>query len=124
MKMVKKTGLVPVKDAGTGSVYGVKPAKAREMIAAKSATLVDIPEGIETVDLGDVSEPKSADKPAEVSGPEIPEDWESMHHLQRVKLALAIHGDFTVHDGEKKSDAADRIIREEVQRRAAAVAGS
>lgn len=118
MKVVKKTGLVPVHSFKTGTIFGVVPDVARKMLAEKAAELVEVPEGIETFEVADSVEPKK--KPAaakEVHAIDIPGNWEEMHHLQKIKLAKAIAGD----DSVKTLDAAKEIIGAEIQRRAAAV---
>ena len=69
MKVVKKTGLVPVYSLRTGDIFGVSPDKAREMVNAKLATFADVPEGVETYEVADAKKPaaKVETKEAEVS---------------------------------------------------------
>lgn len=114
MKAVKHTGLVPVKSAKTGAVFGVPPSAAAAGVAKNELTLVPIPDGIETIAVG--GEPPASD--AKVEGtvkpghPEIPENWEDMHHLQQIKLALKLQPGFQPEGEESKSEAAKRVIRE------------
>lgn len=121
MKVVKKTGLVPVCSNANGSVFGVDPKTAAEWVKTGQATLADIPEGIETIEVNIevLPAPTVEEPPVAV---DIPDDWESLHHLQRVKLAKQLLGveTLTLMGEEKPSDHADRVIREELQRRAAA----
>lgn len=63
-------------------------------------------------------EPAKESKAA--AGPEIPDDFETeMHPLQRIKLAKVIDPDHKVEGDEKPTEAADRVIREELARRKA-----
>ncbi|AZO29419.1 hypothetical protein [Mesorhizobium sp. M1B.F.Ca.ET.045.04.1.1] len=117
MKVVKKTGLVPVHSFKTGTIFGVVPDVARKMLAEKAAELVEVPEGIETYEVADSVEPKKLAEAKEVHAIDIPDNWEEMHHLQKIKLAKTITGD----DSVKTLDAAKEIIGAEIQRRAAAV---
>lgn len=118
MKMVKKTGLVPVLSRKTGTVFGVKPAIARAMLAAKECELVEIPEGIETVVLSAPPVAKQTEAPAADLVP-IPEDWATMHRLKQIALAKALKADYAVPEGRKPLEYALEVIGEEVQRRAA-----
>lgn len=117
MKVVKKTGLVPVYSLQTGGIFGVSPDKAREMVAAKLATFADIPEGIETYEVADAKKPAEKAETKAEPAVEIPENWETMHHLQKIKLAKTLTGD----DSVKTLKEALEVIASEVQRRAAAV---
>ncbi|MER9768879.1 hypothetical protein NKJ09_22765 [Mesorhizobium sp. M0189] len=121
MFIVKKTGLVPVTDGRNASVYGVTPAQAREMLKKGLAELFPIPEGIETIEVADSVAPRAPAAAVEEPIVEIPEDWATLHHLQKVKLAKAIAGDgFIVPEGQKPAEVAEQVISDEVQRRAAA----
>lgn len=50
---------------------------------------------------------------------EIPENWPELHHLKRLALAKRIAPDHAPEGDEKPLDAADRVIKAELQRRAA-----
>jgi hypothetical protein len=63
---------------------------------------------------------EARDVSAAAAGPEIPEDFESLHHLQRIKLAKLISPGFVAPEGVAPTDAADEVIRQEVARRKAA----
>ncbi|TJW14452.1 MAG: hypothetical protein E5W82_10780 [Mesorhizobium sp.] len=120
MKVVKKTGLVPVHSFKSGTIFGVVPDTARKMLREKVAELVDVPEGIETFEVADSVEPKQPAEIKDVPAVAIPEDWETMHHLQKIKLAKMLTGD----DSVKTLEAAKEVIGAEIQRRAAAVTPS
>ena len=116
MKVVKKTGLVPVYSLQTGDIFGVSPDKARAMVEAKQAQFVDPPEGVEFYETADKVKPPKVESVAEVYDVEIPENWEKSHHLQKIKLAKTLTGD----DSVKTLKVAEEVIASEVQRRAAA----
>jgi len=118
MKMVKKTGLVPVyagKDVN--HIFGVTPDAAKEGVENKTLFLVEIPEGIETEEVPgmEIVEPEEFNS----EGVVIPPDWDELHHMKKVKLAQSILGDeYKVPEGTKALDYAETAIREEIQRRA------
>lgn len=117
MKAVKKTGLVPVQEGRR--IFGVLPAVARELLAKNKVALAEIPDGIETI-VVDAPPAKHTSKDVESTVIQIPDDWENLQWLRRVKLAKEIAGgDVKPVGDEKAADAADRVIREEIQRRAA-----
>lgn len=127
MKVIKSTGLVPVKaltrfqNNRSGAVFGVAPDRARAGLAAKELELFPIPDDVETFNVADLipAAPVEATAPEVTSDVEIPDDWETMQWLKRVKIAKQIIGGDLVQQGEEKpDDAAKRVIREEVQRRA------
>lgn len=120
-KYATKLGLVPMRIVhgftphAAGEIAGFPPATAAGLYQAGDAVVVD--ENGEEVEIA-VSKPASspAGKTDEsVSGIDIPDAWEGLHHLQRVKLAKAISGRTDV----AKTEEADAIIRAEVARRAA-----
>ncbi|CDX26677.1 hypothetical protein MPL3356_60493 [Mesorhizobium plurifarium] len=130
MKVIKLTGLVPVKalvrhkNIPSGKVFGITPELARKGLAAKEIELYPVPDGIETYDVADFT-PAAAPVEEAVVEPAgdvvIPDDWETMQWLKRVKLAQQIvGGELTLLAEEKPLDAAMRVISAEVQRRAAA----
>lgn len=128
-KYATKFGLVPmrIKNGFTphaeGEIAGFPPATAEALYLAGDAVVVD--------KNGDEIEVKASASPAQVMAgvsakdfptppggvtpAEIPEGWEDLHHLQRVKLAKAISG----RDDISKKEDADAVIRAEVERRAA-----
>lgn len=120
MKVVKKTGLVPVFSKADRRVIGVPPAVAREMIKKNEGSLVSIPSGIETFEVDVIAKPAEPKKPVEYDVA-IPDDWESLHFLQQIKLAKALRSDYAVPEGTKPLEYAKEVIREEAQRRAVAV---
>jgi hypothetical protein len=127
MKVVKKTGLVPVKlhiaysTGFPGNIIGVSPTKAKDMVRKKEAELVAIPEGIDTVDALDpnpIAEDTTAE-PDDRDKVEIPDEWESMHPLRKIAIAKSLVDPLEIRDGEKTGEAAERTIREELDRRQA-----
>jgi hypothetical protein len=92
MKIVKDTGLVPVKliaahPAGIamkGDIIGVTPARAKAYINTGVAELVDIPEGIETETLGEV-EAEVAEPVQAMTATET--DWRKMKFFAKLKVA-------------------------------------
>lgn len=130
MKVIKLTGLVPVKalvrhkNVPSGKVFGVTPELARKGLAAGEVELYPVPDNVETYNVPDLIPAAPVEAPAQAAASgtgDIPDDWESMQWLKQVKIAKQITGgDLVQLDGEKPADAAKRIIREEVQRRAAA----
>jgi hypothetical protein len=125
MKVVKKTGLVPVHTKQETRIFGVLPTVAAKGVAAGSLFLAEIPEGIETIEFA-TAEPKKAESPVEVDGVvQIPEDWEALHYASQIVLAKTIvGGDLPAIEGKKPADVARDIIREELTRRAAGGAPS
>ncbi|BCH33131.1 hypothetical protein MesoLjLc_50610 [Mesorhizobium sp. L-8-10] len=121
MKVVKKTGLVPVLSLQTGGIFGVPPEKARELLRAKQAELVPIPEDIETLDVPNApAAPKQKQAAPVEHDIAIPDNWEEMHFLQQIKLAKTLRPEYAPAEGMKPLEYAQAVIREEVQRRAAA----
>ena len=113
MKAVKTTGLVPVKSSKDGSVFGVSPDAAAKGVEAGDFTLVAIPDGIETIVVSTGRPEVKTEAPVSAgSHPDIPNDWEDMHHLQQIKLAMKLKPGFQALDGESKSNAAIRVIRD------------
>lgn len=138
MKVIKKTGLVPVKDVTTGEIFGVMPETARtQILAGKFALIMDIPEEHETEEVdgpevdkdGFYVQPKEGDRrgsAGKASKPQgdneeneikdIPENWRDMQHLQRIKLAKDLYPDYTptTENGKWTADHADQKIQEMV----------
>jgi hypothetical protein len=119
MKMVVRTGLVPVRllaanlPYSVGQIVGLLPEQARRAILAKEAEEVEPREGVEVIDLGPVDIPPAPPAPEPVAEEvEIPDDWHSLHHLQRIVLAKKISGADSL-----KAAEADEIIEAEVKRR-------
>lgn len=110
MKVVKKTGLVPVHSFRTGTVFGVKPGIARTMLAANECELVEIPSHVETEDNA-APVPKETPKPV-VETADVPEDWEKMHHLKQIALAKSLKEDYEVPEGMRAVEYAAQVIRE------------
>lgn len=119
MKVVKATGLVPVRDKASGDIYGVTPEKAVKAVNEGKADLVEIPDDIETETIS-VNVPEQASQQAETAEVvEIPDDWENLHHLKMIALAKKIMPEFVALDGEKPGETAKRIILAELDRRTA-----
>lgn len=50
----------------------------------------------------------------------IPADWSDLHHMKKIALAEKITGaDLVLADGQTKTEAAEAVIKAEVERRAA-----
>ncbi len=127
MKVVKATGLVPVKGIGRGHrhprnvIFGLTPDKARAGILAKEVSLAEIDDGIETYE---VDGPRAVVAVAPVVTEDlipIPAEWSSWHHLPKIKLAKRLVPDHVPEpDGKWTEAGANAVIAAEVQRRAAA----
>jgi hypothetical protein len=122
MKVIKATGLVPVHATHSAEIFGVTPEVARAEVAKGTLILVDIPDDYETIEVDgpsvdDVQSKKDEDE--EVV--EIPENWQSMQHLRRVKLAKDLYPNYEPETENKKwtVELADKKIQEEVDRRTA-----
>lgn len=119
MKVVKKTGLVPVHTKKTAAIFGISPAAALKGVQSGELILVPIPDDIETFEFA-VAEPKKEAAPVEQVALDIPGAWESMHWAAKVKLAKELLGeDLPEVEGKKAVDVAEDVIRNEVSRRAA-----
>ncbi|WP_269581969.1 hypothetical protein [Roseibium sp. Sym1] len=133
LKVIKKTGLVPVKlkvkngSFSAGDVCGLLPARARQAILDGEADPVDPPDGVEfdTIPLPNPKSKKKQEPENEkstidqgVSEIEIPDTWREAHYLQQVALAKRIAGDdWAVPDGAKPKEHAVNVIEEELNRR-------
>lgn len=118
MQVVKKTGLVPVRSNETGDIFGVTPVRARELLAEKKVTLFEIPSEVEVI-ATDEPEPEKVDATSADFDIDIPDDWEGLHYLSKIKLAKEIvGGDLAVKEGQKTVDAAEEVIAAEYERRA------
>lgn len=132
MKVVAHTGLVPVKalrrfrNNPAGAVFGVDPSLAVDALNAGDVELVEIPEGIEVIDLPDFGIPEQAPEVAVVLNEglvEIPEDWRTAHGSKRAMIAKAILGlepkaKLPVPDGQDVGQFAVSVIEAELVRRA------
>lgn len=125
MKAVKKTGLVPVLIGRR--VVGVPPADAVKGVAAGTMVLVDIPEGVETIDVAGHKPPEKVVEPVAKSDDgliDIPDNWREVHGTKRAMLAKAILGlepkaPLPAPEGVEVGDFAIQVIEEELARRAA-----
>jgi len=126
MKVVTKTGLVPVHTNTDPSLFGVPPQTAIDGLKAGTLFLGEIPEGIETFDVADgLVKAVAAGVINEPNVIEIPDDWETMHHAKLTKLAKDLFGDqFIVPDGKTANKVATEMVHAEVDRRAAAKAAA
>lgn len=119
MKVVKKTGLVPVHTNKSTVIFGVSPEVATKGIKSGDLILVPVPDEIETFEFS-VAEPKKEAAPVEQVALDIPGAWESMHWAAKVKLAKELLGeDLPEVEGKKAVDVAEDVIRNEISRRAA-----
>lgn len=125
MKVVKHTGLVPVLAVRgdsrhkAGVPFGVYPEQARKGVLDGTLELVEDSKlvGVETYDVpGPPTAAPKAPVPVEpVSDVDIPKNWESLHHLQVIKLAKQIAG---MAPSERLDTAgASEIIKRELARR-------
>lgn len=131
MFIVKKTGLVPVKETKRGArtgVYGLPPDAARRGVAAGVLEYVQPGPHVEVMQIDPV-DPIEEEPKSEVHDPgavEIPDHWESAHPLTWIKIAGQILGGEVVLTDKQKQDevkpsaVAKDIIVNEIQRRAAA----
>lgn len=128
MKVIKSTGLVPVKalmrfkNHRSGSVFGIEPKLVGAAIKAGEVELVDVPDGIETIELPDPMPAPKKSEPRSEDPIEIPDGWEDQHYAKNVLLAKRILGveELSKIEGKNSSDIANEIIEAEVARRAAA----
>jgi len=120
MRVVSKTGLVPVYNLVSGRIHGVFPDIARAMIADGKAELHKIPDGVEYYEVPDREAPaQAASEPT--PDKEIPPEFEKKHFLWQIKLAQEIFGYKKPPEGRQAAEYALELLRNEVQRRAAAV---
>lgn len=130
MKAVASTGLVPVQVGER--VFGVPPAIAAKGIDSGEFVLVEIPDGIETIDVAGVKPPEKQVEPVEVSLDglvAIPENWRSVHGGKRAMIAKAILGlepkeSLPTPEGVEISQFAIEVIEREVARREALLTGN
>jgi hypothetical protein len=129
MKVVTKTGFVPVKlkraslPYQAGEIIGLTPDKARKAVADGDADFADIPAGVETHNVADLG--ATVSKPAAKIDDEtadIPDGWKDLHPLKRVNLAKRLNPDFAPKDGQTPTEAADEFLEAELKRRAEAAA--
>lgn len=133
MKVIKRTGLVPVKFLHSsppytaGEIAGLPPEKVLKAWPMRIdgnpvIALVDIPDEYETIDGPDLPEIDEAPKAAtgaagEPEAPvEIPEKWEDLHGMAQIALAKKIAG--KAKSDTVKADEAREIIKAEVDSRA------
>lgn len=127
MKVVKKTGMVPVRFLRNGEIRGVVPEKIPALLEAGVVEMVEIPDDVETIEV-DFAMPR---KKPETSGVmttrasgevQIPDNWKELHHLQAVKLAKEILGTekFDPPAEKRPAEYALEVIGNEVARRAEA----
>lgn len=122
MKVVKKTGLVPVHTKHDATVFGVPPAAAIKGVIEGKLFLFPIPDDVETIEFDDPKVPELQAEP-EVADPlGIPDDWESLHYAKIIVIAKNIvGGDLPEVEDKKPAEVARDIIREELSRRAAGI---
>lgn len=117
MKAIVSSGLVPIEITAPyrgyipGSVVGFSPDAANRVVEAGAGKLVEVPDAA-TVD---VTPPRPELAPAEILPQPlaaIPEDWQTSHELQRVKIAQQIAGEPVLRGKD-----ANKIIRAEIARR-------
>lgn len=133
MKIIKATGLVPVKalvsvdNFHAGQVFGMLPDDALKAVRAGYVELRPVRADIEIVEHATSEAPPAAEEPVASDKPvEIPEDWEARGPLVWIATAKKIVGtDIVLTDEQKQagvkiSDIAKATIAEELERRAAA----
>jgi hypothetical protein len=117
MKALKHNGLVrvtvtsPFRGYLTGNTVYLKPEEAQAWIDSGCAEGAKLPKGVEAVTVPPQDPGLISDKILPNPAPEIPENWEGTHMLQRRKLAEQIAG------GSVKPDEVDSIIKAEIERR-------
>jgi hypothetical protein len=131
MKVVKRTGLVPVYEPKNSShIFGVSPEAAIEGVNNKILVLVDEQvlkdAEVETFDYvvpGSTGKAKDAKDDADEAGPIlIPADWETQHYMKNIQIAETIKPGMAAAAkaaGKSAKDAAEEIIKTELARRAA-----
>lgn len=119
MKVIKSTGLVPVKMLVNalpytfGNIFGFFPARASAMVNAGEAEFIEIPDDVET-EIIDVAVPAEKIVPAAPDPRdmvEIPAEWQAMNPLKLVKLAKLFD------DTVDSKEAAETAIKVELDRR-------
>lgn len=121
MKVVKKTGLVPVHTKQEKRIFGVFPAIALKGVADGTLFLVDIPEDVETFEFA-APALQATEEPVEADAVlDIPADWETLHWAKQVVIAKQILGvdDLPEVADKKPAEVAKDVIREELARRTA-----
>lgn len=120
MKVVKKTGLVPVHSTASKEIFGVSPADAAKGVKNGTLFLIDIPEDIETITISDgpANGVVENDEP-DSDVVDIPEGWESLHWAKIVVLAKDILGvdELPEHESKKPLEVARETVQAEVDRR-------
>jgi hypothetical protein len=124
MKVVKKTGLVPVHTSQSTRVFGVSPAEALKGLANGTVFLAAIPDDVETYEIDDGPKADAAVVQAKPDDEvvEIPDDWDKLHYMKIVVLAKQIlNVEDLPEDGDKTAAViAKEIVSAEVAKRAAA----
>lgn len=129
MKVVKKTGLVPVYEPKNAAhIFGVTPEAAIEGVNKRTLVLVDEQvlkdAKVDTFDYvvpGSSSKAKDEKDDADNDGPiEIPADWEGQHYMKNVQLAERIEPGMAAKAkaaGKSAKEAAEEVIKAELERR-------
>lgn len=134
MKVIESTGLVPVKankrmqTRGAGEIFGVPPDVAITAVLAGDVSLYPVPEGVATFEF-----PSPFDETPESEGEDdttddvelvdIPEAWESLHHLKIIQLAEKISGkELAATEDKKVTEIAREVILAELEKRKASEA--
>ncbi len=113
MKVVAKTGLVPVHTNNDKTIFGLPPVDVRKGLADGSLFLVDIPDDIETIEVDDgvTALPVAVDDHEPDGLVEIPENWETLHYTKIVVIAKKILG---VEDLPEDGDKSIAVIAKEI----------
>lgn len=134
MKVIKHTGLVPVRalkrigNYAPNTVFGMKPKDVLKALKDGFVSLEHIAEDVEHFVVADpaaeiIGAPD--DKVEQIADVEIPEDWQKLQWTKQVKLAQEILGEkIEPVDGKKPLEIAQEAITAELARRAAAKAPS
>jgi len=119
MKALKHNGLVlvtvaqPFHNYRQGETVRLNPQDAQRYMESGFVAEAKLPKGAQTVTVQAPQPALASDKILDRPMVAIPEDWEQLHNLQRLKLAEQVAGRPVTKVAE-----ADGIIRDELKRRA------
>jgi len=119
MKALKHNGLVlatvaqPFRNYRVGETVRLNPQDAQRYMESGFVTEAKLPKGAQTVSVQAPQPDLASTRILPQVMPAIPENWTDLHYLQRHKLAEQIAG------RPVKGAEADKIIEDELKRRAA-----
>lgn len=128
MKVIESTGLVPVEairrlsTKSAGEIFGLTPEAAIAAVTNGDVKLHPVPDGVETFDypafFDDIVPEEVPGASGDVTTVDIPDDWETIHHLKLILLAEKITGEkLEATEGKKVTEIAREIILEELEKR-------